>query len=74
MPASHDDVPVVLHCVVGAAREEPCDGRPSVAMDAVGSKEPFFFLLRERAAVDPRVQLIEPPQPATFTWSRRYLT
>ena len=60
-------MPMVLHCVVGTTREEPGDGRPAVAVNAVRSEEPFFFLLREGAAVDPWIQLIEPSEPTAFT-------
>jgi hypothetical protein len=35
-------------------------------VDAVGGEEQFLLFLREGAPVDPRVQLIEPPQPAAF--------
>ena len=67
--ARHEDVPVVLDGVVGAAREEARDERPLVAVGAVRRQEPLLLLLRERPAVEPRVQLVEPPQPAALTCS-----
>jgi hypothetical protein len=65
-PPRHDHMPVVLHGVVGASREEPGDDGPPVAVDAVRGEEQLLLFLREGAPVDPRVELIEPPQPATF--------
>jgi len=59
-------MPVVLHGVVGAPGEEPGDDGPPIAMDAVRGEEQLLLFLREGAPVDPRVQLIEPPQPAAF--------
>jgi hypothetical protein len=59
-------MPVVLDGVVGAPREQPGDDGPAVAVDAVGGEEQLLLLLREGAPVDPRVQLVEPPQPAAF--------
>jgi hypothetical protein len=57
---------VVLDGVVGAAGEEARDERPLVAVGAVRAHEPLLLLLRERPPVDPRVQLVEPPQAAAL--------
>jgi hypothetical protein len=65
-PPRHDHMPLVLHGVVGAPREEPGDHGPPVAVDAVRGEEQLLLFLREGAPVDPRVELIEPPQPAAF--------
>lgn len=62
----HDDVPVVLDGVVGSPRKQARDHRPFVAVEAVRRHEPLLLLLRERPPVYPRVQLVEPPQPAAF--------
>lgn len=64
--ARHDHMPVVLDGVVGAAREEPGDDGPPVAVDAVRGQEQLLLFLREGAPVDPGVQLVEPPQPAAL--------
>jgi hypothetical protein len=64
--ARHDDVPVVLDGVVGAAGEEAGDERPPVAVGAVRLQEPLLLRRREGPLVDPRVQLVEPPEPATL--------
>ena len=64
--ARHDDVPVVLDGIVRAAGEEVGDERPLVAVGAVGVEQPLLLLLRERPLVDPRVQLVEPPEPAAL--------
>lgn len=69
LSSRRNDVPVVLDGVVGAAGEEPGDGRPPVAVKAVQGQQPRFFLLRERAAVDLRVQLIEPSQPTALAYT-----
>jgi hypothetical protein len=70
LPARHEDVPVVLDGVVGAAREEARDESPLVAVRAVRRQEPLLLLLREGAPVDPRVQLVEPPQAAALPCAR----
>src|SRR6185437_5058047 len=64
--ARGEDVPVVLDGVVGAPREEAGDERPPVAVGAVRRQEALLLLLREGPPVDPRVQLVEPPQPAAL--------
>jgi hypothetical protein len=64
--ASHDDVPVVLHGVIGPAREQARDHRPLVAVELMRRQQPVLLFLRERPPVDPRVQLIEPPQPTAL--------
>ena len=64
--ARHDDVPVVLDGIVRAAGEEAGDERPLVAVGVVGVEQPLLLLLRERPLVDPRVQLVEPPEPAAL--------
>lgn len=64
--ARHDDVPVVLHGVVGPAREEARDHGPLVAVELVCCQQPLLLFLREWAPVDARVQLVEPSQPAAF--------
>jgi hypothetical protein len=69
LPARGEDVPVVLDGVVGAPREEAGDERPPVAVCAVRRQEALLLLLRERPPVDPRVQLVEPPQPAALPCS-----
>jgi hypothetical protein len=64
--ARHDDVPVVLDGVVGAAGEEAGDERPPVAVGAVGLQEPLLLRRREGTPVDLRVQLVEPPETAAL--------
>jgi hypothetical protein len=59
-------MPVILDSVVRAAREVAGDERPLVAVGAVGVEQPLFFLLCEGPLVDPRVKLVEPPEPAAF--------
>jgi hypothetical protein len=68
--ARHDDVPVVLDGVVGAAREEAGDERPAVAVGAVRLQEQLLLRRREGPPVDPRVQLVEPPEPAALGYIR----
>lgn len=70
----HDHMPMILDRVVSTTWEKPCDDGPSVPMNSVRSKEPFFFLWGEGAAIDPWVQLIEPSQPTTLSWFKFYLT
>ena len=69
VPARGEDVPVVFDGVVGAAREEAGDERPPVAVGAVRRQEALLLLLGEGPPVDPRVQLVEPPQPAALPCS-----
>ena len=69
VPARGEDVPVVFDGVVGAAREEAGDERPFVAVGAVRRQEALLLRLREGTPVDPRVQLVEPPQPAALPCS-----
>lgn len=61
-----DHVPVVLYSVVCPAGKEPGDHGPFIAVHLVGSQEPLFLFLAEGLPVDPRVELVEPPKPATF--------
>lgn len=56
----HDNVPVVLHGVIGAAGEKPGDYSPPVSVNPVRRQEALFLLLRERAPVDSWIQLVEP--------------
>lgn len=65
-PPRHDHMPVVLDGVVRAAREEPGDHRPPVAVGAVRREEELLLLLGEGAPVDSWVELVEPPKPAAF--------
>jgi hypothetical protein len=62
--ARHDDVPVILDGVVGAAGQVAGNEGPLVAVGAVGEEEPL--LLRERTLVDAGVQLVEPPETAAL--------
>jgi hypothetical protein len=64
---------VVLDGVVGAAGEEAGDEGPLVAVGAVGVEQPLLLLLRERSLVDPRVQLVEPPEPAALPCRVTYI-
>ena len=64
--AGHDDMPVILHSVVGPAGEGPRDERPLVAVRAMGAQQPLLLLLAERPPVNPWVQLIEPSQAAAL--------
>ena len=66
--ARRDDVPVVLDGVVGAAREEAGDERPAVAVGAVRLQEQLLLRRREGPPVDPRVQLVEPSEPAALAY------
>lgn len=52
---------MVLHGVIRAAREESRDQGPLIALELIRCKQTFFLFLRERAPVDARVKLIEPP-------------
>jgi hypothetical protein len=67
--ARHDDVPVVLDCVVGAPGEEARDHGPLVAVEAVRRHQPLLLLVAEGALADPRVQLVEPTQAAALPWT-----
>jgi hypothetical protein len=69
LPARGENVPVVLDGVVSAPLEEAGDERPLVAVGAVRHQEALLLLLREGPPVDPRVQLVEPPQPAALPCS-----
>ncbi len=71
--AGADDVPVVLDGVVGAAGEVAGDEGPLVAVVAVRRQQPLLLLLREGPLVDPRVQLVEPPETTALPCSQIYL-
>jgi hypothetical protein len=60
---------VVLDGVVRAAGEVAGDESPLVAVGAVGVEQPLFLLLCEGPLVDPRVQLVEPPEPAALAFT-----
>ena len=64
----HDDMPMILHCIIGATWEKPCNNCPSIPMDPVRSKKSFFFLFGKRTSIDSWIQLIKPSQPTTLPW------
>jgi hypothetical protein len=64
---------VVLDGVVGAAREEARDHGPLVAVEAVRRHEALLLLIAEGALADPRVQLVEPPEPAALPCRVTYI-
>jgi hypothetical protein len=69
--ARHDDVPVVLDGVVGAAREEARDHGPLVAVEPVRRHQPLLLLVAEGPLADARVQLVEPAQAAALPCTAR---
>ena len=53
--AGHDDMPVILHSVVGPAGEGPRDERPLVAVRAMGAQQPLLLLLAKWPPIYARV-------------------
>lgn len=60
-------MPMVLNRVVGPSGEQPSDHCPFVPIKSVRCKQLLLLLVGERLLVDSRIQLIEPPQSATFS-------
>lgn len=57
-------VPPVLDCVVCAARQQLCNGRPLVAIGLVGLDDDCVLPLRECTLLHSWVEVIPPPADA----------
>lgn len=59
--SSHDHMPMVLNCIVGPSRKQPCNEGPFVAIHSVCTQQPFLFFFAECPPVYLWIQLIKPP-------------